>query len=195
MCCFFDWSNFLSTPLVTSGLIRSSLVLTFRPSNSCAGLRAVVACGADRYVGRNLSSLCWKALPDLSAVIPFLKLCTSLSAWSLVEEWWGAPVTCLIPFANENFEVNWGLLSDTIWSGSPMRANVQMWITWAPKGEPILPSSQDLRPGFWWILSVVCKRLSLSTHGSLSSVSLQQRSYFRRMGLVQFVQLNHLHSI
>ena len=26
-------------------------------------------------------------------------------------------------------------------------------------------------------------------------VSLQQRSYFRRMGLVQFVQLNRLHSI
>ena len=117
--------------------------------------------------------MCWKVLSDLSAFIPFLKLCTSLPAWSLVEEWWGAPVTCLIPFANENFikvfEVNWGLLSDTIWSGSPMRANVQMWITWAAKGEPILPSSQDLRPGFWWILSVVCKTLSLSTYGSLSS--------------------------
>ena len=105
----------------------------------------------------------------------------------------------LNPFAFENFlkvfEVNWGLLSDTIWSESPMRANVLMWITWAAKGKPILPSSQDLRPGFWWILSVVCKRLSLSTHGSLSSVSLQQRSYFRRMGLVQFVPLNRVHSI
>lgn len=38
-------------PVETYGLIKSSLVLIFWPRRSCAGLRSVVACGTDWYVG------------------------------------------------------------------------------------------------------------------------------------------------
>ena len=124
------FSFFRSLPSTTRlmfGFRRSNLDFRFLPNNNWAGLCPVVACGAVRYANRNLSSLCWIDRSDLSALTAFLKLWTMRSAKPLVDGWYGAPVTCRIPFISVKYlnspDTNWGPLSDTTCSGRPILAN------------------------------------------------------------------------
>ena len=121
-----SWSAFclacLSSTLPwTVGKTKSNDDRSFCFMSSSHGATPVIELGVRRYLKRNLDNLSWTAFPGV-LLSPCLTVWTACLAWPLLDGWYGAEVTCLIPFfcvkSLNSLLVNEGPLSVTIICGS-----------------------------------------------------------------------------